>query len=80
MRFKFPSLSGGIKNLNDIEGGVSFVDKGAETAPMNAYSSCITFQNDTYSPQIFITWNGIAFIRGTNVADAEWKKIVTEDL
>ena len=47
---------------------------------MNAYSSCITFQNDTYSPQIFITWNGIAFIRGTNVADAEWKKIVTEDL
>ena len=79
MMFKFPSLPNSTNSLDTQEGGCIHVNNTATDAPEKKYGSCMTFPNQTYAPQLFITWDSNIYIRG-NTLGSNWKRVLTEDV
>ena len=79
LMFKFPSLPNSTNSLDTQEGGCIHVSNTATDSPEKVYGSCMTFPNQTYAPQLFITWNSNIYIRG-NTLGSNWKRVLTEDV
>ena len=79
LMFKFPSLPNSTNSLDTQEGGCIHVSNTATDAPEKEYGSCMTFPNQIYAPQLFITWESNIYIRG-NTLGSNWKRVLTEDV
>ena len=79
MMFKFPSLPNSTNSLDTQEGGCIHVNDTVTDAPEKEYGSCMTFPNQIYTPQLFITWDSNIYIRG-NTSESNWKRVLTEDV
>ena len=80
MRFKFPSNpSTESISIDNITQGMTHVNK-VPDAPSIAYGSCMAFPNSYYTPQIFVTWDSLVFIRGSINKDSKWVRVLTEDV
>ena len=79
MMFKFPSLPNSTNSLDTQKGGCIHVSNTATDSPEKDYGSCMTFPNQTYAPQLFITWDSNIYIRG-NTSGSNWKRVLTEDV
>ena len=79
MKFRFPSLPNSANSLDAQEGGCIHVSHTTTDSPEEKNGSCMTFPNQIYTPQLFITWDSNIYIRG-NTLGSNWKRVLTEDV
>lgn len=59
---------------------MSHIQNTVTDAPEKDYGSCMAFPNSIYTPQFFITWDSVLYIRGSISKEIKWKKVLTEDV